>query len=121
MSELLLGPGKAGEEREVRPHDHHDKSGQPSRSLGALGLVFILGLVPRLRCPWAGGRSGTFAATAHRQPKAASFRIVTPFFFSSPRTAVVLSRVYRYPSYPTHWQAKNDLMKEENVMCSHYV
>ena len=39
-----LGPGKAGEEREVRHHDHHDKSGQPSRSLGALGLVFILGL-----------------------------------------------------------------------------
>ena len=41
-----------------------------------------------LRCPWAGGRSGIFAATAHRQPKAASFRIVSPFSFSSHPTDI---------------------------------
>ena len=54
-----------------------------------------------LRCPWAGGRSGTFAATAHMQPKAASFRIVSPFSFSSHPTPSGTSRdtsSYRYPS-----------------------
>ena len=59
-----LGPGKAGEEREVRHHDHHDKSGQPSRSLGALGLVFILGLAMGAVARGGGPSTGESAVPA---------------------------------------------------------
>ncbi|CAH0367113.1 unnamed protein product [Pelagomonas calceolata] len=63
-----LGPGKAGEEREVRHHDHHDKSGQPSRSLGALGLVFILGLAMGAVARGGGPSTGESAVPAATEP-----------------------------------------------------
>ena len=63
-----LGPGKAGEEREVRHHDHHDKSGQPSRSLGALGLVFILGLAMGAVARGGGPSTGESAVPAANEP-----------------------------------------------------